>query len=317
MERRGAPRLVSIGSIVADIRLDVPHLPGRGGDVIGSAATVAAGGGFNILCAAARQGLPTLFAGRHGTGPYGDCIRAALAREGIATFHPPVPDEDSGFCLVMVEPDGERTFVSSPGAEAALGSRHLSDVPLDDGDTVFVSGYDLAYPDLGPAIAAWAADAPRAVRLVVDPGPLVSEIPDAILRDVLPQISILTMNRREAGLLTGVTEAGAVWLKLQPRLRPDALLVLRDGALGAWLFRGDNAVPMLIPSPSVTMIDSTGAGDTHTGVLVAGLAQGLDSVAAMRRANAAAAISVTRRGPATAPGRAELDHFLALERKES
>jgi sugar/nucleoside kinase (ribokinase family) len=134
---------------------------------------------------------------------------------------------------------------------------------------------------------------------------------------VLPQISILTMNRREAGLLTGVTEAGAVWLKLQPRLRPDALLVLRDGALGAWLFRGDNAVPMLIPSPSVTMIDSTGAGDTHTGVLVAGLAQGLDSVAAMRRANAAAAISVTRRGPATAPGRAELDHFLALERKES
>ena len=317
MEGRGGRRLVSIGSIVADIRLDVPHLPSRGGDVIGSAATVAAGGGFNILCAAARQGLPTLFAGRHGTGPYGDCIRAALAREGIATFHPPVPDEDSGFCLVMVEPDGERTFVSSPGAEAALGSRHLSDVPLDDGDTVFVSGYDLAYPDLGPAVAAWAAEMPRTVRLVLDPGPLAAGIPDAILRDVLPQLSILTMNRREAGLLTGVTEAAAVWPRLRPRLRADAWLVLRDGALGAWLFRGDSAVPMLIPSPSVTMIDSTGAGDTHTGVLVAGLAQGLDSVAAMRRANAAAAISVTRRGPATAPGRAELDHFLALERKES
>jgi sugar/nucleoside kinase (ribokinase family) len=321
MERRGAPRLVSIGSIDADIRLDVPHRPARGGDVIGSAATVAAGGGFNILCAAARQGLPTLFAGRHGLGPYGDCIRAALAREGIATFHPPVPDKDSGFCLVMVEPDGERTFVSSPGVEATLGSRDLSDVPLLDGDTVFVSGYDLCYPALGPAIAAWAAELPRAVRLVLDPGPLVREIPDAILRDVLPQISILTMNRREAGLLTGVTEAGAVWPRLQPRLRADAWLVLRDGALGAFLCSrdsgGDLAVPMLVPSPAVTMIDSTGAGDTHTGVLIASLAQGLEPVAAMRRANAAAAISVTRRGPATAPGRAELDRFLALKRKET
>jgi sugar/nucleoside kinase (ribokinase family) len=79
------PRLVSVGSIVADIRLDVPHLPARGGDVIGSAATVTAGGGFNILAAAARQGMPALFAGAHGTGPYGDRIRAGIAREGITS----------------------------------------------------------------------------------------------------------------------------------------------------------------------------------------------------------------------------------------
>jgi spermidine/putrescine transport system substrate-binding protein len=65
------------------------------------------------------------------------------------------------------------------------------------------------------------------------------------------------------------------------------------------------------------MVDSTGAGDTHTGVFIASLAQGLDPIAAMRRANAAAAISVTRRGPATAPDRAELELFLAPEQKES
>jgi sugar/nucleoside kinase (ribokinase family) len=304
------PRLVSVGSVVADIRLELPHLPARGGDVLGSAATVTAGGGFNVLCAAARQGMRTLFGGWHGSGPYGDCLRAAFAREGIATFHPPVRGGDSGFCLVMVEPDGERTFVSSPGVEAELGSRRLVDVPLADGDTVFVSGYDLCYPELGPAIAAWAAELPRGVRLVVDPGPLAGGIPEAILRDVLPQISIMTMNRREAGLLTGVTEAGAVWPRLRPRLGPEAWLVLRDGASGAFLCRGDVAIPMLVPAPRVAMIDSTGAGDTHTGVLIAALAQGLDPVLAMRRANAAAAISVTRRGPATAPDLAELDQYL-------
>jgi sugar/nucleoside kinase (ribokinase family) len=303
-------RLVSVGSIVADIRLDVPHLPTRGGDVIGSAATVTAGGGFNILCAAARQGMRALFAGWHGTGPYGDRIRAACAREGIATMHPPVSDGDSGFCLVMVEPDGERTFVSSPGVESVLGPRRLSDVPLGDGDAVFVSGYDLCYPELGAAIAAWAAEMPREVRLVVDPGPLADGIPDAILRELIPQLSIITMNRREAGLLTGATEAARVWESLQPRLRPDALLILRDGALGAWLFKSDRAVPVLVPSPSVTMLDSTGAGDTHTGVFIAALSEGLDPIVAMRRANAAAAMSVTRPGPAVGPDRDELDRFL-------
>lgn len=306
-----AARLVSVGSIIADVRLDVPHLPARGGDVIGSAAAVTAGGGFNILCAAARQGLAALFAGWHGAGPYGDRIRADLTREGIATFHRPAPEGDSGFCLVMVEPDGERTFVSSPGVEALLGRRRLADVPLAAGDAVFVSGYDLSYPQLGPAIAAWAAGIPPEVRLVVDPGPLAGEIPDAVLRAVMPHVAIWTMNRREAGLMSGTTLAGEVWPIMRPRLRPDALLVLRDGATGAFLVSGEMEVPMLIPSPAVTMINSTGAGDTHTGVLIAALAQGHGPVAAVSRANAAAAISVTRPGPATAPSRAELDQFLA------
>jgi sugar/nucleoside kinase (ribokinase family) len=305
------PHLITIGSVVADIRLDVPHLPARGGDVIGSTATVSAGGGFNILCSAARQGLPTLFAGWHGTGPYGDCIRAAFAREGIATLHRPVPDADSGLCLVMVEPDGERTFVSSPGVESLLGRRRLSEVPLTAGDTVFVSGYDLCYPDLGAAIAAWVPELPKGVRLVVDPGPLAGEIPDAILRDVMPHVSIWTMNRREAGLLAGVTEAGAVWQLIRPRLNADALLVLRDGATGAFLFGRGHELPVMIPAPAVTMIDSTGAGDTHTGVLIAALARGLEPTAAMRRATAAAALSVTRQGPAMAPDRSELDEFLS------
>lgn len=311
MGRGPSPRLISVGSIIADVRLEVPHLPSRGGDVIGSAATVTAGGGFNILSAAARQGLPAIFAGRHGTGPYGDCIRAEFAREGIATVHRRICRGDSGFCLALVEPDGERTFVSSPGVEAALGSRKLTDLPLAPGDTVFVSGYDLSYPELGPAIAAWATEMPQGVHFVVDPGPLVAEIPRPVLQAVMPRASVWTMNRREAELLTGATDLADARRRMNPGLAPDALLILRDGAAGAYLSVGDREPPLLIPSPKVTIIDSTGAGDTHSGVLIAALAQGLDPAAAVRRANVAAAMSVTRRGPATAPARVELDQFLA------
>ena len=57
-------------------------------------------------------------------------------------------------------------------------------------------------------------------------------------------------------------------------------------------------------------VDTNGAGDCHTGVLLAEVAAGRGWVGAARRANAAAAIKVTRRGPATAPTAAEVDDFL-------
>jgi len=294
-------RLISVGSIIADVRLDVPHLPARGGDVLGSAATVTAGGGFNVLAAAARQGLPCLFAGQHGSGPYGDRIRADLAREGIASLLPASAAADSGFCVVLVEPDGERTFITSPGVEASLGARALADIPLQAGDAVFVSGYDLCYPDLGPAIAAWIGALPAGISLVVDPGPLVAEIPAAILDVVLAKAAIWTMNRREAALLG----------ECVTRLARSALLVVRDGAAGATLSGTEGFVTVTIPAPPVVMVDSTGAGDAHTGVLIAALAAGLSPIPAVARANAAAALAVTHKGPATAPTRAALDAFRA------
>ena len=305
-------RLMSVGSILADIRVEVPNLPERGGDVLGSSAIVTAGGGFNILAAAARSGLATIFAGQHGIGPYGTRIRADLAREGIATLLPPDPEKDSGFCLVLVEPDGERTFITSPGAEARLGRRLLEDTPVHGGDAVFVSGYDLCYPDLGPAIASWVRGLPQDILLVVDPGPLVAQIPSDILASVLPRTGLWTLNRREARIFSGTGDIGKIVESILPRLAAGAVLALRDGPKGCDVAGGGLQAPFVhIASPDVATVDSTGAGDAHTGVLIASLSAGHDAIAAVTRANAAAAISVTRRGPATAPDKQELDAFLA------
>jgi ribokinase len=310
MDLGAPPRLFTVGSIVADIRLAVPHMPPRGGDVIGSAAHVAAGGGFNILCAAARQGLRCVFAGRHGTGPYGERIRAELAREGIARVQAPAPEGDSGFCIALVEPDGERTFVTSPGVESRLGGRRLADLPVAPQDTIFVSGYDLAYPELGPDIAEWIAATPDSVRLVVDAGPLIDEIPKPVMAAVMRRVSVLTLNRREANLLTGATAPETMLERLRPAISSHALLVLRDGPRGAWVSVVGDGTIHAVPAPEVAAVDTTGAGDTHSGVLIAGLAAGLAPLDAVRRANAAAAISVSRAGPATAPMQRELESFL-------
>lgn len=311
----GPQRLVSVGSIVADLFMTAPYLPPRGGDVVASSARLAAGGGFNVLSAAARQGLPALFAGRHGTGPYGDCVRAALAHEGIGLLQAATPDADSGVCVVIVEPDGERTFITSPGVEAEPGPNGLAHVKLDGTDAVFCSGYDLSYPRLGPAIAGLLSSAPRGVLLIVDPGPLVREIPAALRRAVFLRAGVLTLNRREARLLTGSGETAEVARWLRADCESGALLILRDGAAGCEMTvlggASGHGEVTFVPAPAVVAIDTTGAGDTHTGVLIAALAQGCDPLAAARRANAAAAISVTRRGPATAPRAAELHDALA------
>jgi ribokinase len=313
MEIETPPRLFTVGSIVADIRLEVPHLPARGGDVLASAGRMSAGGGFNILCAAARHGLRCVFAGRHGSGPYGERIRAELAREGVSAFLERAPEGDTGFCIVLVEPGGERTFVTSPGVEADLAGRRLADLRLAPQDTVFASGYDLAYPELGPAIAAWMAEAPGSVRFVVDPGPLVADIPMQVMALVMPRASVCSMNLREAELLTGTAAPDAVRARMRPGLARDALLVLRDGPRGAWISTSADEATRRIPAPLVTAVDTTGAGDAHSGVLIASLAAGLQPAQAVRRANAAAALSVTRSGPATAPTSVELDSFLAAQ----
>ena len=95
---------------------------------------------------------------------------------------------------------------------------------------------------------------------------------------------------------------------------PQALIVRRTGVHGCVL-HPVGAEPTEVPGFVRGVVDTTGAGDTHTGVLVAGLLDGLDVVEAARRANAAAAHAVARTGPAQAPRREEIDKIL-LESSE-
>src|ERR1700721_3407911 len=108
----GRPRrLVFAGEAIVDVLMRVPGLPERGGDLLATSAEVAVGGGFNVMAAAARQGLPVLYAGGHGTGPWGDLVRTALAAEGIGLPPPPDPSRDTGFDVALLEPDAERSVV--------------------------------------------------------------------------------------------------------------------------------------------------------------------------------------------------------------
>lgn len=301
-------RLVLVGSVIVDILMSVPRLPDRGGDVLASGATTQVGGGFNVLAAARRLGLPAAFAGRVGDGPFGALVTAALAGEGIERLLPVAPG-DTGFCVGLVEPDAERTFVTNAGVESTLSADDLARLEIRPDDAVYVSGYDLCYPVTGPAFAAWCQDLGDPL-LVLDPGPLVAEIPRSVLDPVLDRTDVLTLNEREARLLSGESDADEAAPALRDLLRPSAVLLVRQGPRGCAVYLPGHPEPVHVSAPSVTAVDSTGAGDAHTGAFLAELGRTGSVLDAVRVANAAAAISVTRAGPATAPTRDELQRLL-------
>ena len=286
-------RLVLVGSVVVDVRLRVPRLPERGGDLLASSLSISAGGGMFVLAAAARGGLPTMYAGRHGAGAFGAVVRAALRAAGVEAAYAPDRAGDTGPCVVLVEPDGERTMVTANGVEAELDPQRLSQVDIRSDDAVYVSGYDLAYAVSGPAIAAWAPDLPTTTMLVCDPGPLVADLPDHVLEPVLARTDVLSLNTREAVLLAGSAEPAVVGRALLPRLAPDGLIVLRAGVHGATVVP-TGAEPITVPVVPVPARDSTGAGDTHTGALVAARADGRPWAPAVGAANAAVAAFLER-----------------------
>jgi sugar/nucleoside kinase (ribokinase family) len=321
-------RLVFAGEAIVDIVMRVPRLPERGGDMLATGSAVTAGGGFNVMAAAARQGMPVSYAGGHGTGPWGDLVRAALAAEGIAVFREPDPQRDTGFDVALVDDDAERTFVTRLGAEAVMTPGGWGTIPLEPGDFVYVSGYGLVPARSGPVLANWAAALPGHVTLFLDPGPLAADIPEPLLRQVLARVDWLSCNAGEARRLTSLDDLAQAARQLRGRTTRASILV-RDGANGCLLAPQPGPLPLprpflrprltpagarmaatavtRLPAPEVDAVDTTGAGDTHSGVFLAALADGLRPARAARRANAAAALSVTRPGPATSPTRAELD----------
>jgi sugar/nucleoside kinase (ribokinase family) len=304
-------RLVFAGEAIVDIMMRVPALPDRGGDILAASSDVAVGGGFNVMAAAARQGLPVLYAGGHGTGPWGDLVRATLAAEGIGVFRPPDPDRDTGFDVALIEPDAERTFVTHLGAETPRQPGSWDTVPAGPGDAVYVSGYGLVPGESGPLLGAWAAALPDGPLLFVDPGPLVTQITEAVLLPVLARCDWWSCNRREAALLTGAQDPAEAARRLLARTAR-AHVIVRTGPAGCVLALRPGDTPVThIPAPTVDPVDTTGAGDAHSGVFLAALADGLALADAAHRATAAAALAVTRAGPATAPTRADLDAWLA------
>lgn len=327
-------RVLHAGQAVVDVVLRIPGMPEPGGDVFAAAHRLVAGGGVNTMAAAARDGAEVVYLGSHGTGLFGDLVRAALAEEGVRVLAAPDPQQDTGFSVALVDDSAERTFVSTRGAEAETPlAQLLAGAPVP-GDVVCVSGYSLVHPVNRGSLLRWLPGLEGGVQVVVDPSPVIGEVDLESVHALLARADVWTTNEREARLLVdrleGSAEGSPARTEAAPAgsdvtdVSPDgdllslasrlcalagAVVLLRAGARGAVLAHPGRE-PIVLPPFPVTAVDTNGAGDAHTGVLCARLAAGEPLEDAARRAGVAAAIAVTRHGPATSPTASETDHAM-------
>ena len=302
--------LVHIGSAVVDYVYRIDALPAPGMEKTASSFAQVAGGGFNMMVAAARTGMKVVFGGQLGSGPNGDFLRAAFAAEGIGTLTPPSPLMDSGNCVAMISSDAERTFVSWPGAESILRLDMMAPVAVAPADWVFTSGYTLSYAGSRDALTDWIEALPADVPFVFDPAPIITDIPRPILSRVLARTTWLSCNTTEAGEIAAPDDVETVAARMLADHCPKAAgVIIRAGAKGCHVRLADGTA-QTVAGFEVEAIDTNGAGDTHIGAFVSALARGMPPFEAARYANAAAAISVTRHGGSSAPTDHEIQTFL-------
>ena len=314
-----AGRVVLMGQILVDLAVRGDALPGPGGDVWAVDEGMHVGGGFNALVAARRMGAEAVSLSPIGEGPYSSLIQAALTREGITDLGPSVAGIDNGFCIAFTDHTGERTFISTKGAETMAPASAWADVvrTMRPGDVLYVDGYLMDHPANREAAQAALRTLPEGVRVVLDVSPVIG-IPDGLpTRDV-----IISMNHREAqeigertadqSLLDRCAQPlGAAEAVCAAMRRP---VVVRAGAQGAYVAHPSVAATDAVhedashvPTPRVEAIDTNGAGDAHSGVLAASLAQGIHLERALLLANCAGALSATVVGPSSCPTREEIE----------
>jgi sugar/nucleoside kinase (ribokinase family) len=286
-------RLVSLGSLLLDVSMRIPALPPKGGDAFADFGFSMIGGGHNVDTAASRLGMKVVHAGSLGKGLSSNQYLAEAAKEGIEFAGQVFEDKDLGICVTLIEPDGERTFITQAGAESRFTREFLDSLKLGATDVLYLSGYELYHPESRGPIGEWLLSNPlNGAALVFDPTSVIDQVDEEVVEWIRREAFVITLNEWE-------------FEKLQPRESDRALFVKRIGAAGCQMIEAA-AVRQSVSGVKVDVVDTTGAGDVHTGALIAALAAGRNWPAALELANRAAAHCVTKYGGATGPTLADL-----------
>lgn len=301
-------KLTVLGSINADHVISVPYFSKPGETLTGDNYQLVYGGkGANQTVAATRLGAKVAFISCIGSDSIGKTMKNAFAQEGIDTTHiNTVSQEMTGMAFIQVAKSSENSIVLASGANAHLGEMVVrqSEAQIAQSDCLLMQ---LETPLSGVELAAQIAKK-NGVKVVLNPAPA------QILSDeLLSLIDIITPNETEAEILTGVQvsdEQSAVEAAQVFHKKGIDCVMITLGEKG--VFVSQNGETRIINGFRVKAVDTTAAGDTFNGGFVTALLEGQSFENAVRFGQAAAAISVTRKGAQPSiPTRQETLEFLA------
>ncbi|HVX65046.1 MAG TPA: ribokinase [Bryobacteraceae bacterium] len=313
MSASNPPSLVVVGSLNMDFVVRVKHLPAPGETVLGGQFQMIPGGkGANQACAAGKlagSNTTVRMAGRVGYDLFADHLKASLAAAGVdVTAVCATNAQPTGVALIWVDGGGQNSIVVASGANLEFGAAEVESLrPQMHGARAAL--FQLETP-LDAVSAALALARSEGARTILDPAPA-----QPLSRDLLSLVDVLTPNESEAMILLGrpaarVAHTDAPALASALRGLGAKTVVIKMGDHGCYF--DDGNLRLHQPTFRVEVKDSTAAGDVFNAAFAVALTEEKPVAEALRFANAAAAISVTRVGAqASVPSREEVDSFLS------
>ena len=287
------------GSANLDFVVRALHIPAPGETVLGNDFKTYPGGkGANQAVACARAGGATthmLLA--LGLDAFAAPLEASLQAAGVQTHTVRASDQATGTAFICVSSDAENAITVAPGANLALRPEHLPDL---EGFTHLLM--QLESP-LETVIAYAHAAKTQGLQVVLNAAPA-----QPLLSELVALLDVLIVNEGELAVLAG--EHGSVAQNMACLTVPCVVVTL--GPRGSCA-RNDGVLTFQ-PAFEITPIDTTGAGDTFCGVLVAALSQGQGLSRALRLASAAGALACTQAGAQTSiPSQTDVAAFASTQ----
>jgi ribokinase len=300
------PMLTVFGSINLDVSMQAPRLPSPGETLLGAKVTVSAGGkGANQAHAARRFGVATRLIGAVGEDAFAEPALRYLKQAGVDVSGVRVlADVDTGAATICVSATGENAIVVAPGANRHVAAQWATSADIDGAELLLLQLEVPARESMMLARRAKAAG--HAVMLNAAP---------ALDVDLLAPncIDWLIVNETElSAICKSVRVTGAGVREQAERLAREwrTCVVATLGAGGAFIAY-PSTPGVAIPALTGHVVDTTGAGDTFTGVLAAALAEGHGHTRALRFAVVAAGLACRRVGAQAAqPSRADIDRAM-------
>lgn len=285
-------RLFIFGSINTDLVINTPYMPQKGETLIGGGFFTAHGGkGANQAVAAARSGAPVLMCGAVGDDDFGRLAKQSLLDEGIdCSFIKVVPHCPSGIAMIILS-SGDNRIILDTGANYKNTEEDVDRFleHSEPGD-IFLTQLETPIPVVGYALKKAKE---KGLYVVLNPAPANKEI-----IPYLPYVDLITPNENECALLGG-----------EEKLLKDGLtLIITLGDKG---FRVINKeMDETYPCIKITPVDTTAAGDTFLGAMLAKLIEGKDLIESAKYGSKAASIACTRKGAQPSiPTKEEVENY--------
>lgn len=308
--------IIVFGSINMDLVAKVHRIARPGETVLSRRADSFFGGkGANQAVAAARAGrgstVPVAMTAAVGADPFGQACIDNLRANGVDVEAVRVTDEPTGCAFITVDETGENAITVASGANMALRAADLPEHLLSKASVLLLQ---MEVP-IEESLQAAARAKRVGVGVIWNFAPVPALIERAVIAELLGATDMLIVNEHEAAAIAAIVgeSAGDDYLKAADAIARSfgPLCIVTAGARGAYAV-APGREPVHAPGHAITPVDTTGAGDTFVGVFANGVAEGLSTDDAMRRACAAASLScLTAGAQAGMPSREALERHLS------